>query len=144
MQKEESSQPLPLVLTFILVLSFIHFIFSYESSERLFACIKPCADPVGLKATIKWKYHVLLTGIQIENHFNLLISVCINSWSNTAYVTNPQNDCAEISACLSTCLLFNPHQRHFIPLQNSMCGVCKKKDEKKIQFLFIINMNSTL
>ena len=46
-----------------------------------------------LGAAIKWKYHVPLTGIQIENHSNLLTSVCINSWENTAYVTNPLSDC---------------------------------------------------
>lgn len=50
---------------------------------------------------IKWKYHVLLTRIQIENHFNLLNSVCINSWENTAYVTNPLSDCVKKSEYVS-------------------------------------------
>lgn len=40
----------------------------------------------GLGAVITWKYHVLLTRIQRENHFNLLTSVCINAQENTAYV----------------------------------------------------------
>lgn len=61
-----------------------------------------------LRAVIKWKYHVLLTRIQIENHFNLLTSVCINAWENTAYVTNPLTDCTKKSEYVSAFVFDSP------------------------------------
>lgn len=62
-------------------------------------------------AVIKWKYHVLLTRIQIENHFNLLTSVCINAREYAAYVTNPLSDCAKKSQYVSA-FVFEFHLIH--------------------------------
>jgi len=116
------------------------FIINSQTENNHYKCkISLYLPPIDMEAhsefaaVIKWKYNVLLTGrIQIENHFNLLMSVCINARGNTAYVTNPLSDCAKtsvyVSACISHSLIHSKH--HFIPLQ-----VCKKKKKIKIHIL---------
>lgn len=85
---------------------------------------------------IKWKYHVLLTRIQIENHFNLLNSVCINAWENTAYVTNPLSDCDKKSEYVSA-FVFDFFLIHIkrISSSHNKSAVLKRK-HKKIKNIF--------
>lgn len=89
----------------------------------------PCTNNAELRLVIKWKYHVLLTRIQIENHFNLLTSVCRNAWENIAYVTNPLSDCAKKSEYVSAAVFRSPliHiKHHVLSSQDSKSGVCRK------------------
>lgn len=94
-----------------------------------------------LRAVIKWKYHVLLTRIQIENRFNQLTSVCINARENAAYVTNPLSDCAKKSEYVSAFVFdspFNPQQAAFsFPSHDSKSAFCPRETiENMYAFIF--------